>query len=122
MTHKKSTRKVFLDRAYDIDVADPTYYTKYERYLNQKAFYENENATIPDYDLLPERKAVRPEYDDVFEDSNWWVLPPLDIVIVRISHLRVLLAYTRRVNTMTSQSIIFLPRKNRCELFVNGVF
>ncbi|CAM9426180.1 unnamed protein product, partial [Ectocarpus fasciculatus] len=64
--------KVFIDRAYDIDVADPTYFTKYARYLNQEAFLANDNATIPDYDTIPEREAVRPEYDDVFEDSNWW--------------------------------------------------
>lgn len=62
---------MFIDRAYDIDVADPTYYTKYARYLNQEAFLANDNATIPDYDIIPERKAVRPEFDDVFEDSNW---------------------------------------------------
>lgn len=64
---------MFIDRAIDIDVADPEYYTKYVRYLNQKAFYENDNATIPDFDAIPERNVVRPEYDDVFEDSNWWV-------------------------------------------------
>lgn len=68
---------MFIDRASDIDVADPTYFTKYARYLNQKAFFANENATIPDYDALPERQVVRSEYDDVFEDSNWWVPPPL---------------------------------------------
>lgn len=62
---------MFIDRAHDIDVADPTYYTKYARYLNQKAFYEEANATIPDYDFMPQRVPVRPEYDDVFEDSNW---------------------------------------------------
>lgn len=76
VTPKICLHKVFIDRAYDIDVADPTYFTKYARYLNQKAFYDNENATIPDYDVLPARKVVRPEYDDVFEDSNWWVRPP----------------------------------------------
>lgn len=37
-----------------------------------QAFYENTNASIPDYDSLPERTVVRPDYDDVFEDSNWW--------------------------------------------------
>lgn len=37
-----------------------------------QAFYENTNASIPDYDSLPERAVVRPDYDDVFEDSNWW--------------------------------------------------
>lgn len=52
-------------------MADPEYYTKYVRYLNQKAFFENNNATIPDFEVIPERKVVRPEYDDVFEDSNW---------------------------------------------------
>lgn len=64
---------MFIDRAHDIDVVDPTYYTKYARYLKQKAFYAEENATIPDYDVMPPRVAVRPEYDEVFEDSNWWV-------------------------------------------------
>lgn len=37
-----------------------------------QAFYANENATIPDYDSIPQRKVVRSDYDDVFEDSNWW--------------------------------------------------
>lgn len=73
-----SSHKVFIDRAHDIDVADPTYYTRYARYLNQEAFYAEENIVIPDYDIVPQRVAVRPEYDDVFEDSNWWVSSSLD--------------------------------------------
>lgn len=71
---------MFIDRAHDIDVADPTYFTKYARYLNQEAFYAEQNATIPDYDVMPQRVAVRPEYDDVFEDSNWWVFLALDLL------------------------------------------
>lgn len=65
--------KVLIDRAHDIDVADPEYFTKYLRYLNQEAFFADENATIPDYDAMPQRKTVRSDYDDVFEDSNWSV-------------------------------------------------
>lgn len=64
--------KVLIDRAHDIDVADPEYFTKYLRYLNQQAFFAGENATIPDYDAMPQRQTVRSDYDDVFEDSNWW--------------------------------------------------
>ena len=37
-----------------------------------QAFYANENASIPNYDALPERKVIRSDYDNVFEDSNWW--------------------------------------------------
>lgn len=65
--------KVLIDRAHDIDVADPDYFTKYLRYLNQEAFFADENATTPDYDAMPQRKTVRSGYDDVFEDSNWSV-------------------------------------------------
>lgn len=37
--------QVFIDRAYDIDVADPTYYTKYSRYLNQKVGFQHNDST-----------------------------------------------------------------------------
>ncbi|CAM9147362.1 unnamed protein product, partial [Choristocarpus tenellus] len=72
-TEKTFEDKVLIDRAYNINVADPDYYTKYTRYLKQKAYFNGENATIPDYDSILERSVVRPAYADVYEDASWWL-------------------------------------------------
>lgn len=38
----RDTLQILVDRMYDIDVADPTYYRKYERYLRQKVCGQTE--------------------------------------------------------------------------------
>ncbi|CAM9682036.1 unnamed protein product, partial [Discosporangium mesarthrocarpum] len=72
VTEKAFENKVFIDRQYDIEVANSDYYVNYERYLRQQAANDGVNASLPDYDSIQKRYSDRLAYEDAYEDANWW--------------------------------------------------